>query len=69
MSDQLLVNAAKNCFNTQIVDFPTHVKGNLLDVVYTDIPGSVVLCEDKGNLSNSDHSIIKLVIDFAPKST
>ena len=68
-SGQLLVNAAENSFNTQIVDFPTHIKGNLLDVVYTDIPGSVISCEDIGNLSNSDHSIIKLVIDFAPKST
>ena len=63
------MNAAENSFNTQIVDFPTHIKGNLLDVVYTDIPGSVISCEDIGNLSNSDHSIIKLVIDFAPKST
>ena len=37
-----------------------------MDVIYTDIPESVISCDDIGNLANSDHSIIRLVIDFCP---
>ena len=65
--EKLFANAAENKFLEQIVDFPTHNKGGLLDVVYTDIPESVFNCENIGNLGNSDHAIIKIEIDFSPK--
>ncbi len=46
----------------QHVDFPTHVKGNILDLVITNMPESVLNVEDIGNLGTSDHSIILLEI-------
>ena len=66
-SGQLCVNAAIDRHFVQIVDFETHIKGNILDIVYTDIPESVVSCESLGNLGNSDHAIIRLEVVFDPK--
>ena len=66
-SGQLCVNAAVDKHMVQIVDFETHIKGNTLDIVYTDIPDSVISCECLGNLGNSDHTIIRLEILFDPK--
>ena len=66
-SGQLCVNAAVDKHMVQIVDFETHIKGNTLDIVYTDIPDSVISCESLGNLGNSDHTIIRLEILFDPK--
>ena len=65
--ERQFANAADATLLANIVDFPTNSKaGNVLDVIYTDIPESVISCDDIGNLANSDHSIIKLVIDFCP---
>ena len=65
-SGELLANAVHGKFMKQTIDFPTHVKGNTLDVCFTDIPDSLISCENIGNLGNSDHAIIKLEIDFCP---
>ena len=62
-----LLKATDNKFLEQIVDFKTHVKGGLLDLVFTDLTANVLSIEDIGNLSNSDHSIIKLVMNISPK--
>ena len=62
-----LLECVERNFLSQSVDFPTHVKGSTLDVVFTDIPESIFNVQDLGNLGNSDHSIIKLEIDFCPK--
>lgn len=62
-----ILNAVGNKFLEQIVDFNTHIKGNKLDLVFTNIPDSVVSVTDCGNLGNSDHTIIKVEIDISPE--
>jgi hypothetical protein len=42
----------------QLVDFPTQVKGNTLDLVITNIPERVSEVFEAGRLGKSDHSII-----------
>ena len=38
----------------QLVDFPTHIRGNTLDLVLTNRPENILSVEPLGNLSNSD---------------
>ena len=47
-------------FLQQMVDFPTHIRGNVLDLVLTDIPERIINIEPIGNLGNSDHSILSI---------
>ena len=42
----------------QMVTFPTHKKGNTLDLVLTNNPDIVILTEDCGSLGGSDHSML-----------
>ena len=63
----LLLEAIETSFLQNSVTFPTHLRGNMLDLALSNISDSIYNCEDLGNLGNSDHSIIKLEIDFAPK--
>jgi hypothetical protein len=44
----------------QLIDFPTHSKGNILDIVLTNNPDCILNIESFGNLSNSDHCIISI---------
>ena len=53
-------------FLEQLVTFPTHCKGNILDLVLSDIPDRVINLEPLGNLGNSDHSIISIDIIYNP---
>ncbi len=46
----------------QMVDFPTHIRGNMLDLVLTNCPDRVVNIENVGNLANSDHCILSIDI-------
>jgi hypothetical protein len=46
----------------QLVEFPTHKQGNILDLVLTDCPDRIVNIENIGNLGNSDHCIISIDI-------
>ena len=52
---------------TQLVDFPTHIRGNTLDLVLANHPENILSVESIGNLSNSDHSIISVDILFSSK--
>ena len=45
-------------FLTQCIDFPTHTKGNILDVLITDVPDTVLSVEDIGIVGKSDHVLI-----------
>ena len=45
---------------TQIIDFPTHSKGNILDLVLTDVPEKVIDVQNVGYLGSSDHCILLL---------
>ena len=51
----------------QMVDFPTHVKGNTLDLLFTNEPENIISVESLGNLGNSDHCIIEVEILFKAK--
>ena len=51
----------------QMVEFPTHIRGNLLDLVLTNAPENILSAEGLGNLGNSDHTIICVEVDFYPK--
>jgi hypothetical protein len=52
----------------QLVPFSTHVRGNTLDLVLSDIPERVVDVAEEGRLGASDHVIImtKIVINPGP---
>ena len=39
----------------QLVDFPTHIKGNILDLVITNCPDKVISISDDGRIGKSDH--------------
>lgn len=62
-----MLECVESKFLSQLIDFPTHTAGNTLDVAFTDLSDSVFNVEDLGNLGNSDHSIIKIELDFSPK--
>ena len=51
-------------FLSQLINFPTHIRGNILDLVFCSNPDNIVSMECLGNLSNSDHAIISLQILF-----
>ena len=53
----------------QLVNFPTHTAGNILDVVITDDHNLVHNVRAGGNIGNSDHTslIIDLFLDHTPQ--
>lgn len=55
---QPFLDAINNKFLTQCIDFPTHSKGNILDVIITDVPNKIINVEDIGRIGNSDHVMI-----------
>jgi len=50
--------AVEDCMMDQLVSFPTQVKGNILDLVVTNIPERVNEVSEQGRLGKSDHVII-----------
>jgi hypothetical protein len=52
----------------QLVTFPTHSKGNILDLMLTNCPDKILGVSDVGRLGRSDHCMIKEVMDFQPDS-
>ena len=59
-----LIDTSEKMFLTQLVTFPTHQKGNILDLAFTDVPDKILNIETVGNLGSSDHSVIRLDISF-----
>ena len=51
----------------QLVTFPTHVRGNVLDLIFANRPENIINIESLGNLSNSDHSILSIDVIFNSK--
>ena len=51
----------------QLIDFPTHVQGNILDLTFTNKPETILYIESFGNLGNSDHSILSVDMLYKPK--
>jgi hypothetical protein len=50
----------------QLVSFPTHIRGNVLDLVLTDIPERVSDVQDEGRLASSDNVLIMSRIVIKP---
>ena len=65
-SADLLQCSIDNGFE-QLVDFPTHIRGNTLDLVLSNRPETILNVESIGNLANSDHSILSTDIIFQSK--
>ena len=52
------VTVLQDNYMEQLVDFKTHIKGNCLDLLITNIPGKVKEVCEMGRLGKSDHIII-----------
>ena len=53
-----LLEAVGDAMMEQLVDFPTQVKGNTLDLIITNIPERVEEVSECGRLGKSDHVVI-----------
>jgi hypothetical protein len=64
-----VLEATSAGFLTNLVDFPTHIRGNILDYALVDgeLKNNVYNVENLGNLGNSDHCIVKIEINVSPK--
>jgi hypothetical protein len=47
----------------QLVSFPTHVKGNVLDLLITNCPDRIIKVADEGRLGKSDHCILNIEME------
>jgi hypothetical protein len=61
-----LLEAVEDRLLEQLVTFPTHIRGNILDLILTDIPERVVDVREEGRLGSSDHVIIMSTIVTNP---
>ncbi len=52
------LDAVEDALLEQMVNFPTHIKGNCLDLVLTNIPERIINVEEMGRLGASDHEMI-----------
>ena len=52
----------------QLVSFPTHVRGNTLDLLLTNMAGSILDVSDQGRLGNSDHTMILVTVQATLKN-
>lgn len=53
-----LLEAVEDSFMDQLVNFPTQVKGNTLDLILTNIPDMFDEVSEQGRLGKSDHVMI-----------
>ena len=65
--ERVLLDTFQTKFLTQIVNFPTHSQGNILDICLTDRPDWIVEVTDEGHLGSSDHTMIQLTINIDAK--
>jgi hypothetical protein len=59
-----LQEASEEAGLTQLVDFATHRKGNILDLILTNCPDKFIQIKDEGCLGNSDHCILSMEIEM-----
>ena len=59
-----ILEVVESQFLDQLIDFPTHNKGGTLDLVFTNMSDNILNVENIGNLSNSDHCMLKTEIDI-----
>ena len=60
-----LVDAIEECNMTQLIDFPTQVSGNILDLVITNIPERISELFQGDRLAGSDHMAIHVTVNLA----
>ncbi len=54
---------------SQLIDFPTHIKGNTLDIILTNVPQRTInICVSDSSLLKSDHYIILFLWTFCHTS-
>ena len=58
------LEATQNKSMCQLVTFPTHVRGNILDVVLTDVSEKIMSLEPIGFIGGSDHTAISIDINY-----
>ena len=63
-----LLAAADEAMMEQMVDFPTHIRGNTLDLILTNIPERISDVEDIGRLGHSDHVMLMAKVEVSSKS-
>ena len=59
------VTVLQDNYMEQLVDFKTHIKGNCLDLLITNIPGKVKEVCEMGRLGKSDHIIMQISLALA----
>ena len=62
-----VLDAAVEAGAEQLVNFPTHIKGNILDLVITNIPDAIVSISDTGRIGKSDHCCLLIETDICVK--
>ena len=65
MKGRPFLEVVGNRFLDQLIDFPTHNKGGILDLFFSNMSDNVLSVEDIGNLGNSDHCILKAELDVS----
>jgi hypothetical protein len=65
--ERKVVEAAHDQLMEQMVTFATHTKGNILDLVLTNIPDRISEVREEGRLGQSDHTMI--VIEVSVNAT
>jgi hypothetical protein len=58
------LEATINANFEQLVTFPTHNKGNTLDLVLSNCPARIQSVEEAGKLGNSDHVAIEINVEI-----
>ena len=49
----------------QLVNFQTHIKGNILDLVLTNCPDKVISVSDEGRVGKIDHCILNIELELS----
>jgi Endonuclease-reverse transcriptase len=57
-----VLEACNDKFLEQLVTFPTHDRGNILDLVLTNIPDEIEEVENAGKLGSSDHTMLLVTL-------
>ncbi len=52
------MEAMEDAMMEQLVNFPTHIEGNILDLMITNKPERVAEMAEAGRLGQSDHTVI-----------
>ena len=64
--DKVVLEAVEEALMTQMVDFSTQVRGNILDLVVTNMPERLTDVREEGRLGRSDHSMIVVEVSVGP---